>query len=127
MGDHEDPEEMSVRLAETLPPRELKLFKKALGLLRSGKGVLALAEGQDGMLVDGLGVYEALLARSWAVRYDDPKEMCHLANVAREVSEAFDVATYGEKQVRDLQARAWGELANAYRVANRYREAQQAF
>ncbi len=79
------------------------------------------------MMLDGLGVFEALLARSWAVRYDDPVEMCHLANVAKEMAESFDPALYGAKRAKDLQARAWGELANAYRVANRYREAQQAF
>jgi tetratricopeptide (TPR) repeat protein len=115
------------RRAATLPPEEVESFKKALHLLRSGRGVLGLTQGPEGMLLDSLGVYEALLTRSWAVRYDDPREMCHLANVAREMSEGFDPATFGEKRVADLQARAWGELANAYRVANRYQNASDAF
>jgi tetratricopeptide (TPR) repeat protein len=75
----------------------------------------------------GLGVYEALLARSWAVRYEDPRQMCHLAKVAVELAQSFDSKKYGPWCVADYASRAWGELANAYRVANCYREAQQAF
>jgi tetratricopeptide (TPR) repeat protein len=109
-----------------LPPGERKRFRKALNLLKSGNGVLALAQTGN-MELKGLGVYEALLARSWAVRYDDPKGMCHLAKVAVEVAHGLDSETYGAWRVADYAARAWGELANAYRVANRYRESEQAF
>jgi len=34
---------------------------------------------------------------------------------------------YSATQIVDLQARAWGELANAYRVTDRLREAEDAF
>ena len=117
-------EEFARRVAP-LAPREQERFRKALGLLRSGKGVLALTDG--GMMVEGEGVYEALLLRSWMIRYDDPQHMCHLAKVAVEMSDRFDPEVHGAEKVADLQARAWGELANAYRVADRLREAEQAF
>ena len=79
------------------------------------------------MMVKGEGVYEALLLQSWRIRYDDPRGMCHLARVAAEMCDTFDPSTYEAQWIADLQARAWGELANAYRVADRLREAEQAF
>ncbi|HSS52794.1 MAG TPA: hypothetical protein VLX28_27950, partial [Thermoanaerobaculia bacterium] len=112
--------------AATLSNGERWRFFKAAALLRSGNGVLAIVETGD-MSLKGLGVYEALLARSWAIRYDNPREMCHLTRVAVEMTDGFDPATYGDRRVADLRARAWGELANAYRVADRLREAQDAF
>jgi tetratricopeptide (TPR) repeat protein len=116
----------NARRAAALPPREQRRFLKATSLLRSGDGVLAIA-GTGNMTVEGLGVYEALLARSWALRYENPREMWHLANVAVQMCDAFDPEVYGAKKVADLKARAWGELANAYRVADCLREAQKAF
>ncbi|HEX6900746.1 MAG TPA: hypothetical protein VF789_13555 [Thermoanaerobaculia bacterium] len=115
------------RRLETLPAGERKPFKKALTLLRSGKGVLGLTEGPGGLLVDGLGVYEALLSRSWEIRYDNPREMRHLAKVAMEMARDFDPAVYGAQKVADLQARAWGELGNAYRVGDLFPQARDAF
>jgi len=79
------------------------------------------------MAPQGLGVYEALLARSWAIRYDNSREMCHLAKLAVEVAHGLASEAYGSWGVADYAARAWGELANAYRVADRLRESEQAF
>jgi tetratricopeptide (TPR) repeat protein len=114
------------RRAASLPPGERKRFRKALALLQTGNGVLAVTETGD-MTLTGLGVYEALLARSWAVRYDNPKEMCNLAQAAVEISHRLDPETYGTLKVADYAARAWGELANAYRVSDRLRKAKKAF
>jgi hypothetical protein len=75
----------------------------------------------------GLGIYEALLARSWAVRFDDPREVCRLAEAAVEMAARFSPRTHGAQRVADLRARGWGELANACRVADRLREAKKAF
>ncbi|HEX4961227.1 MAG TPA: hypothetical protein VF173_10350 [Thermoanaerobaculia bacterium] len=113
-------------LALSLPPREQRRFLAATSALRSGDGVLAITQSAE-MSVQGLGIYEALLARSWALRYESPTEMCHLARVAMEVAGGLDPAAYGAARVADLRARAWGELANAYRVADRLREAGSAF
>jgi tetratricopeptide (TPR) repeat protein len=52
--------------------------------------------------------------------------MVRLAEVALEVSKDFAYKTQ-PKWVADLQARAWGELANAFRAADRLRSAQWAF
>jgi tetratricopeptide (TPR) repeat protein len=114
------------RRAAILPPEERQRFRKALSLLEPGGGVVALAQKGD-LEVEGLGVYEALLAKSWAVRYADPREMCHLAKVAVEVAHHLDSGAYGARKVADYAARAWGELANAYRVADQLRKAEQAF
>ena len=113
------------RRAVALSLREQVRFKKALSLLRPKKDVRALTAG--GMMVKGEGVYEALLLQSWMLRYDDAQNMCHLARVAVEMCDTFDPKACGPQRVADLQARAWGELGNAYRVANRYREAEEAF
>jgi tetratricopeptide (TPR) repeat protein len=121
-----DRAEELARRAASLPKRERKRFRKALAFLQSGRGVMALAKDGN-MNVKGLGVYEALLARSWAVRFDDPCEMCHLATVAVDVSERLDPEVHRRPEVMDYQARAWGELANAYRVADRLHGAEQAF
>jgi tetratricopeptide (TPR) repeat protein len=114
------------RRAAILPPEERPRFRKALSLLETGGGVLALAEIGD-MAPEGLGVYEALLARSWALRYENPREMCHLAKVAVEAAHRLDSEKHSTWKVADYAARAWGELANALRVADRLREAEQAF
>jgi hypothetical protein len=85
-------------------------------------GVIAIP--QAGMCLSGRGIYEALLAQSWSVRFDNPGEMVRLAEIALDVSQRF---TSSAKWVADLQARAWGELANAFRTADRLRSAQWAF
>ncbi len=54
------------------------------------------------MNVEGLGVYEALLARSWAVRFDNPREMCHLARVAVDVAERLDPEVHGWREAMDF-------------------------
>jgi tetratricopeptide (TPR) repeat protein len=114
------------RRLERLPFDERPRFQRALSLLSSGHDVFALTWEGD-MPLSGLGVFEALLARSWAVRYKSPAQMCHLARVAAEMARSFEPRLYGGPQVADLQARAWGELANAYRVADKLHEAQNAF
>jgi len=63
-------------------------------------------------------VFEALLERSWALRHQDPAEMVRLAEEARDLAERTGPA--------DLRCRAWVELGNAYRVADRLGQAEQA-
>lgn len=105
-----------------LPRREQIRFRKALDLLASGRGVLALA--RDGrMRIAGRGVYEALLARAWAVRFDNSLERAHLAEVALDLVLRLRA---GRRRTADLQARAWGEVADAYRLAGRLPEARDA-
>jgi tetratricopeptide (TPR) repeat protein len=113
------------RRAERLSPTERSRFRKALSRLVSGEDLVSLT--RKGEMPASLGVYEALLARSWAVRYDSSGEMCRLAELAVEMARGFDPQVYGERQIADLQARSWGELANAYRAADRLKDARRAF
>ena len=88
--------------------------------------MLALPE-EAGLPLSGLGVCEALLARSWVLRYDDPRQMCKLAQAAVKLVHSLDSEALGPWTAADWAARTWGELANAFRVADRLRESEVAF
>ena len=115
----------SYRSLAQLPPGEYERFVKAWRLLGSG-GLLALVRDGD-MALSGAGVCEALLARSWAARYHDAEEMVRLATAAHEVAAELRTKDLGKPGVAAQQARTWGELANAYRVAGRAADAAPAF
>jgi tetratricopeptide (TPR) repeat protein len=108
-----------------LPAGERNRFLKAWRLLGAG-GILALIREGD-LALAGPGVCEALLARSWAARHHDPGQMVHLASFAREVAGELRSRDLGSAGVAALQARAWAELANAFRVAGRLPAAEAAF
>ncbi len=108
-----------------LSARELAIYKRARLLLSLGEGAQSLLRAN--VPLTGLGIYEALLAQSWMVRFDTPEEMVRLAETATEVAQSLPACGYGTKRISDFQARAWGELANAYRVMDRLRSSQQAF
>jgi tetratricopeptide (TPR) repeat protein len=108
-----------------LSQREIARYRRARFLLSSGEGLRSLLVAN--IPLAGLGLYEALLAQSWSIRFDNPEEMVRLAEAAAEIAQGLDPRGYGSKRVADLQARAWGELANAYRVVDRLRSAQHTF
>ena len=112
------------RRADNLPLQERTRFYRTLRLL--GRGARELAgDGRKGAA--RLGVYEALLARSWVLRFENPQEMCRLAQAAVDVAGRLSLKTHGAQRVADLRARAWGDFANALRVADRLNEAKLAF
>jgi tetratricopeptide (TPR) repeat protein len=74
----------------------------------------------------GIPLFEALLERSWSFRHDSPEEMIRVADLARELAEKFDPKSFLDEAVEDLQCRAWIELGNAYRVADRFEDAEGA-
>lgn len=76
--------------------------------------------GVDPRRLQGLEGYRALLARSWEVRRENPRQMVELARLATEVAAELDPRRYGERKVADWRARAWIELANGQRAANDY-------
>lgn len=117
---------LQVRSLKQLSLSERVRYRKALGALASGGGVRALMRVGN-LPLAGLGVYEALLTQSWRVRFQGSEEMIQLAGVAVEVAQRFAPEAHGVKQVADLQARAWGELGNAYRVGERLRSGDFAF
>ncbi|MEA2602598.1 MAG: hypothetical protein QOF89_3590 [Acidobacteriota bacterium] len=119
--------EQAIRLKRVLEEQRAQA-REAASMLAEGdgarEGLAALAERLEPA---GLGVYEALLHRISSLRHDDPWEMVRLARRAVEVADSLDPATYGDRQVADFQARAWGELGNSLRAADDLWEAQSAF
>lgn len=75
----------------------------------------------------GLALYEALLAKSWVLRRESPAEMVSFARGAVLVAEALNKRRIGKRRWFDLQARAWGELANAHRAADDLDKAGEMF
>ncbi|MFY9821739.1 MAG: hypothetical protein WAM82_10160 [Thermoanaerobaculia bacterium] len=89
-------------------------------------GLMAVVQEADFPL-SGLAMYLALLDASWALRHENPREMVCLARAAVEVAGKLNPKRYGADRICDLQARAWGELANAFRVADDLAEAERTF
>lgn len=104
--------------------REELRGRKVAALLEAG-GLEALLAAD--LPFRGSGMLEALLERSWAVRHDDLREMVSLARHAVEVARRLDPRYQTQQERADLQARAWGELANALRAADDLHEAERAF
>ncbi len=72
------------------------------------------------------GFCELLLAKSRELRHTDPAGMLQLADLARRAADRLDPAAEGDDQRTDMQARAWGELANAYRINDDFPQAEAA-
>jgi len=94
---------------------------------------LAYGETLDRVETSGLptrACVDALLALSFEERARDPWRMLQFANAARLTASSLplaeDVAQYSRFEVADLQARAWGELANAYRRNDKFLDAADA-
>jgi tetratricopeptide (TPR) repeat protein len=104
--------------------REELRGRKVATLLQEG-GLEALLAAD--LPFQGSGMLQALLERSWAVRHEDPREMVSLARHAVEVARRLDPKYHTPQERADLQARAWGELANALRAADDLHEAERMF
>jgi hypothetical protein len=102
---------------------ELRGHKVAALLKEGGLEALLAAD----LPFRGSGMLEALLERSWAVRHESPREMVSLARHAVEIANRLDPRYHALQERADLQARAWGELANALRAADDLHEADRAF
>lgn len=74
----------------------------------------------------GMAVCEALLARCQDLRHEDPTQMVELARLATDVARNLEVNGFDADQVIDMEARAWGELGNAYRVSEDLLQAEKA-
>jgi tetratricopeptide (TPR) repeat protein len=88
----------------------------AVETVRRGVPRTGLSEAEAGRL-RGIPRVEILLELSRACRFSDPERMIELAELALLASRRLDPKRYGWSFFSDLRARAWGELANAYRVA----------
>lgn len=106
--------------------RERARAREVLPALRQARTSTEVAEAARGLT--GTWVYcEMLLDCSRELRHSDPRRMIWFAELAKRAAENLDPVRYGREAVADRQALAWGELANAYRVADRAAEAAQAF
>jgi tetratricopeptide (TPR) repeat protein len=117
---------LQAQSVERLSKRERSRYRKSLALLAAEGSVVAFLRTGN-MHLAGLGVYEALLTQGWKIRFNNPEEMIRLHQAAVELAESFDPRGYGKKRIAHLQARAWGELANAHRVGDRLRSSARAF
>ncbi len=76
----------------------------------------------------GWPLCEALLQKSYEVRFSDPKRMLALAENAAGVAKHIKVKKYPWPGfIADLRAKTLAELGNAYRINDRLAEADSAF
>ena len=94
-------------------------------ITRGRKAFFAL-DSKEKRRIASWGLCDLLLRLSYALRKDCPEEMVHFAEIAVEVAELAPWRPFGIRRTRDLEARAWGELANAYRVADDLPQARAA-
>jgi tetratricopeptide (TPR) repeat protein len=71
-------------------------------------------------------LFDAALSYSWELRTEDPRRMIELARFATRIAPTLGEDGYTLAQVADFQARAWGELGNAYRVGEELTRADEA-
>jgi len=113
-----------------------RVFAKIAGRDRGARGRIAWIRetlavpspclpASRGEVASGPPGFEALLDRCRALRFDDPARMVELGRFAAYLADRLEPRRYGAKRVADLRCRAWTELANAYRVADRLSESQE--
>jgi tetratricopeptide (TPR) repeat protein len=69
-----------------------------------------------------------LVDASHGIRYQDPEEMLHLAELARLAADSCSVEAAGsEERLSDLRAQAWRQVGNALRVLGRLPESEEVF
>jgi tetratricopeptide (TPR) repeat protein len=91
--------------------------------------VHALERADETSLPEGpvtWGLCESLLEKTLALRHSDPLGMLRMADLSRMAAERLDPAVYGAERRTDMQARAWAELANAYRITDDFPQAEAA-
>jgi hypothetical protein len=103
--------------------RERKNARRAAKILSQG-GIEATRNLP--LRIGPLAKMEALLARSWDLRHDNPKLMVQMALLAAECAEQLDARAYGAMWVCDFKCRAQAELGNAFRVIDQIESAEAA-
>ncbi len=106
-------------------PDDKKLERSLELLAAHPRGYDALTFRQVQTL-HGKTLVEALLQRSWESRFRDPRRMRWLAYNALKVAESLRPEEHAPATLFDLQARAWANLANAYKINDEYAEAEAA-
>jgi tetratricopeptide (TPR) repeat protein len=103
---------------------ERRLDTEREAAARKAENLLEVASLPEGAVTWGL--YESLLEKSRSLRYSDSAGMLRMADLARLAADRLDPEVYGAERRTDAQARAWAELANAYRVAEDFTQAEVA-
>jgi hypothetical protein len=107
---------------------ENKKLTKVLELLGPRPRLLGRLTLAQVRAYHGRPIVEALLQRAAEVRYQDPIAMRELCFLAKDHAETVEPRRDGQSAlVFDLRARAWAELANAYRVNEEHDAADDAF
>jgi tetratricopeptide (TPR) repeat protein len=104
---------------------ERRLDTEREAAARKAEDLLEVASLPEGAAVTW-GLYESLVEKSRGLRYSDPAGMLRMADLARLAADRLDPEVYGAERRTDAQARAWAELANAYRVAEDFTQAEVA-
>jgi len=95
--------------------------------LREGRRLWQDLEVDERQAINGPALVELLLELSYRERFDGPEQMVLLARAACAVADRIEVERFGQEVTNDLRARAWAELANAYRVADDFDKARRAY
>ena len=104
--------------------RERERVRQIVAELAAG-GPEALADVQRGER--GAPLVEALLERSWSLRWKDPAATVEHARLATTVAAELDLGPEGATRAADLRCRAWAELGNALRITEDLDSAEEAF
>jgi tetratricopeptide (TPR) repeat protein len=116
---------LAAGLARGLPSEQLP--KRLEDLARLSEGEQLRRVGSDPRFTEPALIL-CLIERSHSSRYRSPRRTLHLARLARVAAEALTPEkTGGDASVADLRSRAWGQYANALRIAGRPQEASEAY
>ncbi|MFL6262582.1 MAG: hypothetical protein ACJ76Y_23025 [Thermoanaerobaculia bacterium] len=129
-GPEEDAYDLAISAAFTRAlTRERELASDRETSRRKAEEIVrALRRAEAPALPDGpvsWGLCEVLLEQSRELRHTDPASMLVLANLARLAADRLDPQAHGDQRT-DMQARAWAELANAYRITDDFPQAEAA-
>ncbi len=80
----------------------------------------------DAAIDRALAKVQALLERCQALHFDNPRKRVDLALLATLAAGQLSPKRYDPRQIADCQCRAWIELGNAYRVADKLDDAAVA-
>jgi tetratricopeptide (TPR) repeat protein len=98
-----------------------------LAMSRSAERGERLGSWEAGPRPRGWAQCEALIDVVRELRHDVPATLLRLSQLAAGLAESLDERACGPRNVRDLQARAWGEVGNALRVGGELRRAEEIF
>lgn len=95
--------------------------------------LLTLPAGRRNLLVKNsrkyqtLAICQKLVAESHRLGFEEPTESLSLANLALTVAGELSEERYGSGAIEDFKARSWGQIGNAQRILNDFRNADAAF